>query len=156
MSTCDYNNKTATWIQILVGGVIILFAASILLYVVGENRRNDVEYFKGRLAALETRMNNTDARVETLAVDIKRIGGNIADISNLTVQINSNVIENSRRLEEILNPPKPLKKTGRPKSAFKPEKLVAEPVIQGPKPVPPVRGPGIPHTGGRPIEPNKN
>lgn len=110
------------WIQILVTGIIVLFATSMLLYAVAENRKSDNEYFKSRLAILESRMNQQDKRLDTLEDGLKKINTDLKDMSVLMVQINSNVIENSKQIDLILNPPKPPKK-GKPKSAFKPEKL---------------------------------
>lgn len=140
------------WIPVLVTGVIFLFSTSMILYAVAENRKSDNEYFKGRLAALETRMNQQDKRFDAMEGSLTKINGEIKDMSTLMVQVNANVLENSKRLEDILNPPKPLPKKGKPKSAFKPERLTpkAESIIQGPRPEPPVPGPGIPRTSGRP------
>lgn len=138
------DTKKTDWIPVLVTCVVFLFATSILLYAVSENRRNDNEYFKNRLATLEARMNQQDKRVDAMEESLKKINSDIKDMSILVVQINNNVLENSKKIDDIVNPPKPVVKRGRPKSAFK----KPEPVIQGPKPEPPVRGPGIPHTGG--------
>ena len=137
------------WIPVLVTCVVFLFATSILLYAVSENRKNDNEYFKGRLAALENRMNQQDKRIDALEEGLKKINTDLKDMSVLMVQINANVIENSKKIDEIVNPPKPVVKKGKPKSAFRPEKPYVPP-IQGPRPEPPVPGPGIPRTGGKP------
>jgi peptidoglycan hydrolase CwlO-like protein len=107
-----------------------------LLYVLAERRKEDAEYFKSRMAALETRMNNVDKRMDTYDTRLNDINNSIKEISTLTIQINAHTIENSKRLEDLLNPPKPLSKKGKPKSAFKPEPLYTPP-IQGPTPVPP-------------------
>ena len=128
--------KKPDWIQILAMSVIFLFCTSMLLYVLAERRKEDAEYFKSRMAALETRMNNADKRMDSFDTRLDEINRSVKDISTLTVQINANVLENSKRLEDILNPPKPLVKKGKPKSAFKPEKLYVPP-IQGPRPEPP-------------------
>lgn len=120
----------------LVSGIIILFATSMILYAVAENRKNDNEYFKGRLASLESRINQQDKRLDALEEGLKKINTDIKEMSVLMVQINSNVIENSKQIDTILNPPKPVAKKGKPKSAFKPEPLYVPP-IQGPTPVPP-------------------
>lgn len=129
-------NKKIDWIQILVTSVVFLFATSMLLYAVAENRKADNEYFKGRLASLETRINQQDKRIDALEENLKRMSGEIKDMSTLMVQINTNVLENSKRLEDIINPPRPLPKKGKPKSAFKPEPLYVPPQ-QGPRPEPP-------------------
>lgn len=120
----------------MVTSVVVLFATSILLYAVSENRKSDNEYFKGRLASLETRMNQQDKRLDALEDNLKKIHNDLKDLTTLTIQINANTIENSKKLEDITNPPKPLVKKGKPKSAFtKPAPYV--PPIQGPTPVPP-------------------
>lgn len=124
------------WIQILVTSVVFLFATSMLLYAVAENRKADNEYFKGRLASLETRMNQQDKRIDALEENLKKMSSEIKDMSTLMVQINANVIENSKKIDNIIDPPKPLVKKGKPKSAFKPEKPYVPPV-QGPRPEPP-------------------
>lgn len=125
------------WVMIMSLSVIFLFCTSMILYVVAERRKEDAEYFKGRMAALETRMNNADKRMDSYDGRLDEINRNIKDMSTLMVQVNANVIENSKRLEDILNPPKPpVVKKGKPKSAFKPEKLYVPP-IQGPRPEPP-------------------
>lgn len=125
------------WVQILVTSVVFLFGVSMILYVVAERRKEDAEYFKGRMAALETRMNNADKRMDSFDGRLNEIGRDLKEMSVLTVQINANVIENSKRLEDILNPPRPpVVKKGKPKSAFNPERLYVPP-IQGPKPEPP-------------------
>jgi septal ring factor EnvC (AmiA/AmiB activator) len=124
------------WIAILVTSTVILFATSMILYAIAENRKSDNEYFKGRLASLETRINQQDKRLDANEESLKKITTEIKDLTTLTIQINANVIENSKRLEDILNPPKPLPKKGKPKSAFKPEPLYTPP-IQGPRPEPP-------------------
>lgn len=124
------------WIAILVTTTIFLFGISIILYAIAENRKSDNEYFKGRLASLESRINQQDKRLDATEESLKKITTDIKDLTTLTVQINANVIENSKRLEDILNPPKPLAKKGKPKSAFNPKRL-DEPVIQGPRPEPP-------------------
>ena len=131
--------RRTDWIAILVTCVVFLFATSMILYAVSENRKNDNEYFKGRLATLENRMNQQDKRMDALEENLKKMSADIKDMSMLMVQINANVIENSKKLEDIVNPPKPLPKKGKPKSAFKPERLTPkpEPVIQGPRPEPP-------------------
>jgi septal ring factor EnvC (AmiA/AmiB activator) len=124
------------WIPILVTSIVALFATSVVLYAVSENRKSDNEYFKGRLAALENRMNQQDKRIDALEESLKKINTELKDMSVLMVQINTNVIENSKKIDEIVNPLKPIAKKGKPKSAFKPEKLYVPPV-QGPTPVPP-------------------
>ncbi len=129
-------DQKINWIQVLVSGIILLFATSMILYAVAENRKSDNEYFKGRLASLESRINQQDKRLDTTEESLKKMNTDIKDLTTLTVQINANVIENSKRLDDILNPPKPLPKKGKPKSAFKPEPLYVPP-IQGPTPVPP-------------------
>lgn len=124
------------WIPVLVTCVVFLFATSILLYAISENRKSDNEYFKGRLAALETRITQQDKRIDALEDGLKKINTDLKDMSVLMVQINANVIENSKQIDLIANPPKPPAKKGKPKSAFKPEKPYVPP-IQGPTPVPP-------------------
>ena len=124
------------WIPVLVTCVVFLFATSILLYAISENRKNDNEYFKGRLAALETRITQQDKRIDALEEGLKKINTDLKDMSVLMVQINANVLENSKQIDSIVNPPKPVTKKGKPKSAFKPEKPYVPPV-QGPTPVPP-------------------
>ena len=136
-------------LKVLVTSVVFLFATSMLLYAVAENRKADNEYFKGRLSSLETRINQQDKRIDALEDNLKKMSGEIKDISTLMVQVNANVLENSKKIDNIIDPPKPLVKKGRPKSAFKPEKPYVPPV-QGPRPEPPVPGPGIPRTGGKP------
>lgn len=128
--------RRTDWIAILVTCVVFLFATSMVLYAVGENRKSDNEYFKGRLAALENRMNQQDKRIDALEEGLKKINTDLKDMSVLMVQINANVIENSKQIDLIVNPPKPPVKKGKPKSAFKPEKPYVPP-IQGPTPVPP-------------------
>lgn len=146
---CNYDKKQ-DWTKVLVTGVIFLFSTSILLYTISEKRRDDNEYFKGRLASLETRMNEQDKRIEGVNESLKKINTEVKDMSVLLVQINANVLENSKRLEDVINPPKPLVKKGKPKSAFNPEKLYVPP-IQGPKPQPPVHdNKGIPRIEGKP------
>lgn len=130
------------WIQVLVTSVIFLFATSMLLYAVAENRKADNEYFKGRLASLETRINQQDKRIDALEENLKKMSSEIKDISTLMVQINANVLENSKKIDNIIDPPKPLVKKGKPKSAFKPEKPYVPP-IQGPRPEPPPPRTGI-------------
>ena len=122
--------KKTDWVPILVTSVVVLFATSLLLYAVSENRKSDNEYFKGRLASLETRINQQDKRLDSIEESMKKINTDIKDLTTLTIQINANVLENSKKLEEITNPPKPLTKKGKPKSAFIPP-------VQGPTPVPP-------------------
>lgn len=124
------------WIQILVTSVVFLFATSMLLYAVAENRKADNEYFKGRLVSLETRINQQDKRIDALEENLKKMSGEIKDISTLMVQINANVLENSKKIDNIIDPPKPPAKKGKPKSAFKPEKPYVPPQ-QGPRPEPP-------------------
>ena len=124
------------WIQILVTSVVFLFATSMLLYAVAENRKADNEYFKSRLAALETRITQQDKRIDALEENLKKMNSELKDISTLMVQINANVIENSKKIDNIIDPPKPVVKKGKPKSAFKPEKPYVPPV-QGPRPEPP-------------------
>lgn len=147
-------SRRPDWIQILTLSIIFLFCTSMILYVVAERRKEDAEYFKGRMAALETRMNNSDKRMDNFDVRLDEINKNVKDVSMLTVQINANVIENSKRLEDILNPPKPLVKKGKPKSAFRPERLTpkAEPIVQGPRPEPPPPRKGPYAVGGRPVD----
>lgn len=137
--------QRSDWVMIMSLSVIFLFCTSMILYVVAERRKEDAEYFKGRMAALETRMNNADKRMDSFDGRLDEINRNIKDMSTLTVQINTNVLENSKRLEDILNPPKPLVKKGKPKSAFRPERLTpkTEPVIQGPRPEPPPLRKGV-------------
>ena len=143
------NRPKTDWIQVLVTCVVFLFDTSMLLYAVAENRKADNEYFKGRLSALETRITQQDKRIDALEENLKKMSGDIKDISTLMVQINANVLENSKKIDNIIDPPKPLPKKGKPKSAFKPEKPYVPPQ-QGPRPEPPVPGPGIPRTGGKP------
>ena len=144
------SDKSKTdWIPVLVTCVVFLFATSILLYAVSENRKNDNEYFKGRLATLESRMNQQDKRMDALEENLKKMSGEIKDMSTLMVQINANVIENSKQIDLILNPPKPAVKKGKPKSAFKPEKPYVPP-IQGPRPEPPPPRKGPYAVEGRP------
>lgn len=139
-------SKRPDWIQILTLSIIFLFCTSMILYVVAERRKEDAEYFKGRMAALEARMNNADKRMESFDTRLDEINKNVKDLSTLTIQINANVIENNRRLEDILNPPrpvKPVKKATKPR-ATRPEQVFPDqPVIQGPRPEPPParRGP---------------
>lgn len=130
------SERKTDWVPILVTSTVVLFATSILMYAISENRKSDNEYFKGRLATLESRMNQQDKRLDSIEDSYKKIQTDIKDLTTLTIQINANTLENSKRLEDILNPPKPLVKKGKPKSAFKPEKLYVPPV-QGPTPVPP-------------------
>ena len=137
------------WIAILVTCVVALFCTSMVLYAVAENRKSDNEYFKGRLASLESRINQQDKRFDAMEGNLTKINGEIKDMSTLMVQVNANVLENSKRLEDIINPARPLPKKGKPKSAFRPEPLYVPPQ-QGPRPEPPVPGPGIPRTGGKP------
>lgn len=124
------------WIPILVTCVVALFCTSLVLYAVAENRKSDNEYFKGRMAALETRINQQDKRIDTLEENLTKISTDLKDMSVLIVQINANVIENSKQIDLIVNPPKPLPKKGKPKSEVKPQRL-DQPVIQGPRPEPP-------------------
>ena len=125
--------KRTDWIAILVASTVFLFGTSMVLYAVAENRKSDNEYFKGRLATLEARMNQQDKRLDGQDESLKKITTDIKDLTSLTIQVNANVLENNRRLEDLLNPPKPLTKKGKPKSAFKPY----TPPIQGPTPIPP-------------------
>ena len=124
--------KRTDWIAILVASTVFLFGTSMVLYAVAENRKSDNEYFKGRLATLEARMNQQDKRLDATDESLKKINTDIKDLTSLTIQVNSNVLENNRRLEDLLNPPKPLPKKGKPKSAFP-----YTPPIQGPTPIPP-------------------
>lgn len=124
------------WIPILVTCVVALFCTSLVLYAVAENRKSDNEYFKGRLASLEDRINQQDKRLEAMGQNFTKINSDLRDLTTLTVQINANVIENSARLENIVNPPRPPAKKGKPKSEVKPQRL-DQPVIQGPRPEPP-------------------
>ena len=124
------------WIPVLVTCIVFLFATSMLLYAVSENRKNDNEYFKGRLTALETRITQQDKRIDALEEGLKKINGDLRDMSVLMVQINANVLENSKQIDLILNPPKPVTKKAKPKPAVKPEKPYVPPV-QGPRPEPP-------------------
>ncbi len=128
--------RKTDWIAILVTCVVALFCTSMVLYAVAENRKNDNEYFKGRLASLEDRINQQDKRLEAMGQNFTKINADLRELTTLTVQINANVIENSTRLENLVNPPKPLGKKGKPKSEVKPQKL-DQPVIQGPRPEPP-------------------
>lgn len=124
------------WIAILVTCVVALFCTSMVLYAVAENRKSDNQYFKGRIASLEDRINQQDKRLDTLGENFTKINSDLRDLTTLTVQINANVIENSTRLENIVNPPRPPVKKGKPKSEVKPQRL-DQPVIQGPRPEPP-------------------
>jgi septal ring factor EnvC (AmiA/AmiB activator) len=128
-------DRKTDWVPILVTSTVVLFATSILLYAVAENRKSDNEYFKGRLASLESRINQQDKRLDAIEEFNKKITADLKEITTLTIQINANVIENTKKLEEITNPPKPLPKKGKPKSAFKEQPYI--PPIQGPTPVPP-------------------
>ena len=139
------------WIPVLVTSVVFLFATSILLYAVAENRKSDNEYFKGRMAALETRINQQDKRIDALEEGLKKINTDLKDMSVLMVQINANVIENSKKIDEIVNPPKPVVKKGKPKSAFRPEKPYVPP-IQGPRPEPPPPRKGPYAIEGKPVD----
>lgn len=143
--------RRTDWIAILVTCVVFLFATSMILYAVGENRKSDNEYFKGRLAALETRMNQQDKRIDALEDGLKKINTELRDMSVLMVQINANVLENSKQIDLIANPPKPPAKKGKPKSAFKPEKPYVPP-IQGPRPEPPAPRKGTYAIEGRPVD----
>jgi len=124
------------WIPILVTCVVALFCTSMVLYAVAENRKSDNQYFKGRIASLEDRINQQDKRLDSLGENFTKINSDLRDLTTLTVQINANVIENSGRLENLVNPPKPLPKKGKSKSEIKAQRL-DQPVIQGPRPEPP-------------------
>lgn len=96
------NEKKTDWVPVLVTCIVFLFATSILLYAVSENRKSDNEYFKGRLATLESRMNQQDKRLDSLEESIKKINTDIKEITTLTIQINANVIENSKKIDDLI------------------------------------------------------
>lgn len=143
------NTKKTDWIAILVTCVVALFCTSMMLYAVAENRKSDNQYFKGRIASLEDRINQQDKRLDALGENFTKLNSDLRDLTTLTVQINANVIENSTRLENIINPPKPLPKKGKSKSEIKAQRL-DQPVIQGPRPEPPPPRKGPYAVEGRP------
>lgn len=143
------SDKASTWVLVLVMIVIFLIYATFITITLAEKRKEDVDYFKNRIALLENRINQQDKRLDAYEDSIFKIKDEVKEITTLVIQINANVLENSKRLEDILNPPKPLIKKGKPKSAFKPEKLYTPP-IQGPRPEPPIHSnKGIPHIEGK-------
>jgi uncharacterized protein HemX len=123
------------WLAVLVPVAVAIGSAAWVFNTLDQQHRQTTNALMQRLADLESRLAQQDDRAMSQAERdmIAATARDLRDVSTLTMQINANVLENSKKIHSIANTPRPARQ-----SAPRPVQVFPDmPVIQGPRPEPP-------------------